>query len=157
MMQVIILTGMPGSGKTAAREVAEKIGIPVFSSREDMANVRLEFKNGCVANLSASRISIKGSRKMRLFKGEAYVSADLLKGKLSAWRRESGRGRDTKIGKLKLKVEKMEPLHAELDSFLDCVRSGRKPLVDGMAGRDALALAGRIQSEIKRRLRRQRK
>ncbi len=129
------------------------IGVPVFTSQEDMANVRLEFVNGCVANLSASRMSRKNSRKIRLFKGESYISVDLLKNKVAAWRRESGRGRHTKVGKMKLRVEKAEPLYAELGSFLDCVRTGRPPLVDGKAGRDALALAGKIQAEIRRNLR----
>jgi predicted dehydrogenase len=128
------------------------IGIPVFTSHEDIANVRLEFKNGCVANLSASRISRKGSRKIRLFKGESYISADLLKGKLVGWRRESGVGAKTKIGRMKLQVVKREPLSAELESFLECVRGASRPLVDGVAGRAALALACQIQTQIKRRL-----
>ncbi len=129
------------------------IGIPVFTSCEDIANVRLEFKNGCVANLSASRISRKSSRKIRLFKGDSYISTDLLKGKLAAWQRESGQGRKTKIAKMKLPVLKQEPLLAELESFLDCSRRRRRPLVDGAAGRAAFALAYQIQMQIKRRLR----
>ncbi len=124
----------------------DAVGIPVLSSGEDIANVRLHFKNGCVANLTASRISRDRLRKIRIFQQDAYLSLD--------YQKQSGymlRLQGTKISRHRVKVIKGEPLLRELASFLECARSGHQPRVSGYEATAALDLALKITSQIHRK------
>lgn len=122
----------------------EAVGAPVLTEREDIANVRLQFKNGAACNLTVSRITNKTMRKIRIFQRDAYISLDYFKPSCLIYKKESGR-----ITCQNVKIRKEEPLKLELESFVNCVRSGEKPLVSGLEGRQALAIALEIEKKIK--------
>ncbi len=148
----------------------DPVGISVLGRGEDIANVRIRFENGCVANLTASRISQDRVRKIRVFQENAYLSLDyknqtgyLLRLARDDEQTSSGLGKligfatDSKIvtdfsGKRivrePVEVEKGEPLRIELESFLQCAREGLKPKVTGQAAADALDLALEITRRI---------
>ena len=115
------------------------VGIPVLSASEDIANARLRFENGCIANVTASRISFEKVRKIRVFQSNAYLSLDYQNQEGMIYRKDGGR-----IVREKLPLEKDEPLKLELVSFLECVRASRQPLVPGEHGRQALRVASEI-------------
>ena len=123
----------------------EAVGVHVLSSRTDIANARLRFASGCIANLTASRISRERVRKARFFQHDAYVSIDFASQEVEVYRAVSspGTGRPTIQGG-KLDVVKDEPLRLELMDFVEAARRTREPGVTAKAGRDALALATRI-------------
>ncbi|MEJ2744501.1 MAG: Gfo/Idh/MocA family oxidoreductase [bacterium] len=115
------------------------VGIPVLSASEDIANARLSFENGCIANLTASRISLEKMRKIRIFQSNAYISLDYQNQEGMIYRTEGER-----IVREKMPLEKDEPLKLEIRSFLECVRASRKPIVPGEHGRQALSVASDI-------------
>lgn len=121
-------------------------GISVLTDAVDIANARLRFTNGCVANVTASRISLKSERKIRFFQQDAYLSADFQNRVLSVHRKGGGEQFPgvPEIVSEETVYEDGDALRAEIVDFLDCIRSGRHPLVDGEAGRRALAMATRI-------------
>jgi predicted dehydrogenase len=151
-------------------ESIHAVGIPVLSRGEDIANVRFRFANGCVANVTASRISQERVRKIRVFQENAYLSLDyknqsgyLLRLAREDEKESSGLGKlislatDSKIVtdfsghrivREPVEVEKGEPLRIELESFLQCAREGLKPRVTGLAAADALDLALEITRRI---------
>lgn len=122
------------------------VGVPVLSGSEDIANVRLTFADGCVANVTTSRISPELMRKIRVFQEDAYISLDYQKQSGELYRRQDG-----KITRQTVPIQKGEPLALELAAFVDCVRSRSQPLVGGEQGTQALRLA----TEICRQLRQQ--
>src|SRR2546425_2566049 len=128
------------------REV-RAVGIPVLTDKVDIAHARLEFAGGAVANVTASRVSTERVRKMRFFQHQEYISLDYA-------RRDALRVRVAKPGPQpefafeKLHAEPAEPLRAELQAFLDAVRTRREPRVNGAAGRAALELADRVMASI---------
>jgi predicted dehydrogenase len=122
----------------------EAVGVPVLTPRVDIANARLRFANGCIANVTASRISRDRVRKLRFFQRDTYVSIDYAAPELEVWRLTRVPGALPTIGGGKVDIQKDEPLRAELGDFVDAVREGRAPLVSGEDGRRALALAQRI-------------
>ena len=122
----------------------EAVGVPVLTPRIDIANVRLRFANGCIANLTASRISREPVRKIRFFQQDAYVSIDTAAREVEMWRLVPQPTGPPKIGGGKLEVAGDEALKGELEDFLGAVRDGRPPTVTGEQGRAALALATRI-------------
>jgi len=126
------------------------VGVPILTDRVDIANARLEFANGCVANVTASRISREKVRKLRVFQPNAYISLDYTRQELEVYRlgasADSG-GRPRITGE-RIAVSRDEPLRAQLEAFLRCVREGTPPLVGGEDGRRALALALRILAAI---------
>lgn len=127
------------------------VGIPVITDKVDIAHVRLEFATGTVANLTASRVSTERVRKMRFFQEHEYISLDF--GRRDALRVRVQPGASASNGQPEIGFEKLpasteEPLHAELRAFLESVRSRRAPVVDGVAGRDALELADRVMAGI---------
>jgi predicted dehydrogenase len=125
-------------------------GISVLSDRVDIANVRLEFESGCVANLTASRVSAERTRKLRVFLHRSYYSLDYQEQAIQGYELvEEGGARA--IRRADLLVEKAEPLKAELQHFLAACRGERVPLVDGAQGRAALATALGIVSAIQAR------
>jgi predicted dehydrogenase len=106
--------------------------------------VRIRFANGCIANLTASRISRDRVRKIRFFQPAAYLSIDYAAQKVEIWRLERGIGPLPSINGGELPITSDEPLKRELVDFLDAIRQGRSPTVDGGQGRRALALAQAI-------------
>ncbi len=134
----------------AMPEEIRAAGISVLSNKVDIANVRLSFATGCVANLTASRVSVEQVRKLRLFQPGEYISLDYHR--QDATRFSVGpaeTGPLPKIGFEQLKVDKLEPLEAELLSFCDTVRQRTRPRVDGWQGTRALKLAEAILDKIK--------
>jgi predicted dehydrogenase len=135
-------------------EAIDAIGTPVFSEAIDIANARIRFANGCIANATASRVSVKTERKLRIFEDDAYLSLDLQQKILTVIRKRSP---GDAPGPLPVTIEEqsLEPgdaLKAEIDSFLDCIRSGRAPVVPGEAGLVALETAMRITEQVERSL-----
>jgi predicted dehydrogenase len=132
----------------------DAVGTPVFSEEIDIANARIRFENGCVANATASRVSMKTERKMRIFEDDAYLSLDLQQKILTVIRK---RPPQEAAGGLPVSIEEQsldpgDALKAEIDSFLDCVRTGRTPVVTGEAGLMALETAMRITEQVERAL-----
>ena len=119
------------------------VGVPVLTEKVDITNVRLEMKNGAVANLTASRVSQDRVRKQRFFGSDFYVSVDTKEQDVKGYRL-AGKS----IEPLDLNVSKKEPLRAELEAFLACVRDRTEPLVAGEDGLAAVALAERVAQAI---------
>ena len=123
------------------------IGVPVLTEKVDIAHARLDFATGAVANVTASRVSTERVRKMRFFQKHEYISVDFTR--QDALRvRVAEPGPQPKFDFANLPAEREEPLRAELRAFLDCVRTRRAPVVDGAAGRRALALADQVMAGI---------
>ncbi len=121
----------------------DAVGIAVLSRGEDIANVRIRFENGCVANLTASRISRDKVRKIRIFQEDAYLSLNYQKQSGYILRLNKGA-----IKRERVKVVKGEPLQRELSSFVTCAREGLVPRVTGREAAAALDLAIRITRQI---------
>jgi predicted dehydrogenase len=123
------------------------VGIPVLTEKVDIAHARLEFAGGAVANITASRVSTERVRKMRFFQQREYISLDYA-------RRDALRigvkkpGPQPEFGFEKLNAPAIEPLHSELEAFVDAVRSRKEPRTNGAAGRAALDLASRVMASI---------
>lgn len=121
-------------------------GVTVLTSDTDIANARLTFKNGCVANVTASRASLKVERKMRMFMPNRYVSVDFQNRVLAEYRKgekEMYPGIPEILSK-EASFENGDALMEEIRHFLDCIQTGREPLVSGVAGRRALETATEI-------------
>ncbi len=128
----------------------DAVGTPVFSEEIDIANARIRFTDGCVANATASRVSFKTERKLRIFTGESYLSLDLQQKILTLIRK---RQPGEVAGPLPVSIEEQsleqgDALKAEIESFLDCVRSGKPPVVSGEAGLRALETAMLITEQV---------
>jgi predicted dehydrogenase len=121
------------------------VGIPVMTDKVDIAQARIEFENGTVANFTASRVSTERVRKMRFFQEHEYVSLDFTRQDVLRVRVELG-GPQPEIKFEKVSTMPEEPLQAELRGFLECVRRRGLPVVDGEAGRRALELANRVMA-----------
>lgn len=137
-------------GGTVGRVSAR--GVAVISDEVDIANARLEFEDGCVANLSASRVSLKRERKMRLFQDNAYLSVDFAAPSLTVVRRDppSEPGGYPQLSAEVVPVEKSDALLLQVASFVEAVRAGRAPVVSASAGRRALEVALLIGEDIRR-------
>jgi predicted dehydrogenase len=128
----------------------EAVGVPVLTSRVDIANARLRFASGCIANITASRISRDKVRKVRCFQPDMYVSIDYAAQELEVWRlRREAEGRPAIEGG-RVEVARDEPLRLELADFIGAVAGGWAPRVTGEAGRRALALASAVAEAIAR-------
>lgn len=125
-------------------ESIEAVGVPVLTGRVDIANARLRFANGAIANLTASRISRDRVRKIRFFQPAAYLSIDYAAQKIEMYSLVKGEGPMPSIQGGDVPVQNEEPLKRELADFVDAVRNKRAPMVDGAQGRRALELATRI-------------
>jgi len=121
----------------------EAIGVNVLTPKADIANVRLKFATGCIANVTASRISRDKVRKVRFFQRASYLSIDYAAQEAEVYRLVAQNGRPQIEGG-KLDVQRDEPLRAELADFVGAVRDRREPGVSGRAGRAALALATKV-------------
>jgi predicted dehydrogenase len=147
----------------------DAVGVSVIGQVEDICNARLTFENGCVANLTASRLALKTERKLRVFSRDAYVSIDYQKrrgtvvhrsGNLAAIRDAVARIRSGQIQDLsqldyaalltieELKIDDIEPLRAQLDAFVAALRQGTRPVVTAEDGLAAVELARRIVASI---------
>jgi predicted dehydrogenase len=129
-------------------ESIEAVGVPVLTGRVDIANARLKFRNGCIANITASRISRDRVRKIRFFQPDAYLSIDYAAQEVEMYRLVKGNDVRPAIEGGKLDVAREEPLARELADFLGAVRERRRPLVAGEDGRRALELAQRIADRM---------
>jgi predicted dehydrogenase len=125
-------------------ESVEAIGVNVLTPRIDIANARLRFASGCIANVTASRISRDRVRKARFFQHDSYVSIDYAAQELEVYRLVAQNGGRPAIQGGRVDVTSDEPLRRELADFVDAVRNRRQPAVTGHAGRAALALATRV-------------
>jgi predicted dehydrogenase len=130
------------------REV-RAVGVPVLTEKVDITNVRLELENGAVANLTASRVSQERVRKIRFFSSESYISVDTKEQEVKGYRLAN-----RSIEPIEVSVEKKEPLRAELEAFLRCVRDRSRPLVDANDGVEAVALAKWVAEAIDESMRR---
>ena len=128
-------------------ESIDAVGVPVLTGRVDIANARVRFANGCLANLTASRISRDRVRKIRFFQPSAYLSIDYAAQKVEMYKLVTGGGMPSIQGG-DIPVNNEEPLVRELADFVDAVTSKRAPLVTGEQGRRALALAQQITDKI---------
>ena len=126
----------------------EAVGVPVLTPRVDIANVRLRFANGCIANLTASRISRDRVRKIRFFQRSAYLSVDYAAQEVEQWRLVPRAGQLPAIEGGKIDVTREEPLKRELEDFVTAIREVRPPVVTGEQGRAALALAERVVARM---------
>lgn len=127
-------------------ESIDAVGTPVFSGAVDIANARIRFEGGCVANVTASRVSLKTERKLRVFRDDAYLSIDLQQRILTTITK---RNTPLAAGELPVNIEEQsfeqgDALRAEIRSFLDCIARGRPPVVSGEDGLRALETAIRI-------------
>jgi predicted dehydrogenase len=135
-------------------ESIDAIGSPVFSGEIDNANPRIRFVNGCVANTTASRVSLKTERKLRIFEDAAYISLDLQQKILTLIRK---RDAAPAPGQLPVSIEEAnleqgDALKSEIESFLECIRNDRRPIVSGEDGLRALETAIRITEQVKANL-----
>jgi predicted dehydrogenase len=131
----------------------DAVGAPVFTGEEDIANARILFENGCVANVTASRISLKSERKMRIFQRDAYITLDFQNRKILVAQKGSG---ELFPGIPNVKVDERElgeadALRSEIESFLSAIREGKEPEVSGRDGRMALETALKINLSLYRR------
>lgn len=125
-------------------ERIDAVGVDVLSKSEDIANARVTFENGCVANINTSRVSLKKVREIRVFQPEAYLSLDFMNQKGHLLRKGK-----MMIKKKDIPIQKGEPLKLELESFLDCVATGKEPKVSGASGLEALEIALEVTKQIR--------
>jgi predicted dehydrogenase len=124
-------------------ENIDAVGVPVLSRGEDIANARLRFASGCIANVTSSRISPERMRKIRVFQEDAYLSLDYQGQSGEIYRRVDGQ-----ITREPVAIEKEEPLRQQLASFVDCALTGGEPRVSGSHAAAALELAVEITRRI---------
>ncbi len=151
----------------------DAVGVGVISDKEDIANARIQFENGCVANITASRVSFEPMRKIRLFSENSYISLDYHKQEAIIYRKspeltpKSIITENTDVSTIKdlknfvfgdlLKIERIkmnnqEPLKKELESFVSCINTGEQPVVSGEDGIKAIKAATTINEEINKNL-----
>ncbi|MET0046417.1 MAG: Gfo/Idh/MocA family oxidoreductase [Sedimenticola sp.] len=129
------------------------VGTPVLTQHVDIANARLEFANGTVANVIASRVSEKQTRRIRVFEENRYESLDFVEQRIETAYPKPRPGEEwPEVVVEKLDVEPVKPLDAELAAFVDCINDRSRPLVDGQTGQEALEVAMRVKAEIMGRL-----
>lgn len=128
--------------KSPIREI-RATGIPVLTPLEDIASVRITFENGCVCNMTASRVSEEVMRKIRIFQKNSYISLDYVKQEAFIYKKH-----ENEIVKYSLPIEKEQPLKKELEHFLDCIILNQTPYVTGREGIEALRVALEIIDHI---------
>jgi predicted dehydrogenase len=135
----------------------EAAGVGVYGTREDIANARVHFASGCIANITASRITPQRKRKIRVFQKDAYISIDYIEQELEIFQRvrlpnpQPG-APAVSIVRRKEKMRKEEPLKLEINHFIECVMRGQEPIVKGEHAANALELAVEISELVKKRL-----
>ncbi|RJP23619.1 MAG: gfo/Idh/MocA family oxidoreductase [Candidatus Abyssobacteria bacterium SURF_5] len=140
--------------KSPIEQVIDAVGVPLISDSEDIANARLLFRNGCVANVTASRISAEPMRKIRIFQPFTYFSADYSAQSIKCYRlNKQAVPSDTSHALIfdEIVIEKEEPLRKEIEAFAASVLRGEAPAVTGSEAREALEAASRIIEKIRGR------
>ena len=130
----------------------DAVGAAILTSEEDIATVHLNFENGCVANVTASRVTLETMRKIRIFQENAYISLDYAKQSLKIYKKKESLSQVksmSDIERIKLKLDSKEPLEEELKEFISCIKEKRKPLVSGEHGRNALEVGLEILKKLK--------
>jgi predicted dehydrogenase len=129
-------------------------GAKVLTPHTDIATVRLEFANGCIANVTASRISARRMRKIRIFQPDSYLSLDYSEREVELFRKLTERGADgfPEIEYKQLPVADVDPLEEQLRAFSESVRTGKRPMVSGEEGRKALEVATQVSDLIKEQM-----
>jgi predicted dehydrogenase len=130
----------------------DAVGVPVLSATDDIANARLRFEGGCIANVTASRVSLKSERRMRVFQRDAYLSIDFQAGTASIARKGQGQMVPgmPEIGLERRRFDDNDPLRLEIEAFLAAIRGSRPVAVTGADGRRALETALRITAALER-------
>lgn len=145
----------------------DAVGVKVLSSAEDIANARIVFENGCVADVTASRVSVKKERQIRIFQHDSYISLDYEENRAKCFTRQPGAENvdvssldpssvgdplkfvlENLISVKDIKVAEWNPLERELKSFVECVRTGGVPAVTGEDGKQAVAVAESIRQKM---------
>ena len=127
----------------------DAVGVPVVGPAEDIANARIRFENGCVAAVTASRVSWKIQRTMRVFQRNAYMVADMAENRLVIMNRTGGRDEPPTFGAEQRQYDKADLIMMECADFLDCVRTRREPVVSGESVRDVLAAALTVTDQLR--------
>jgi len=125
-------------------ESVEAVGVPVLTSGVDITNARLRFDSGCIANITASRISADVMRKIRIFQPDSYISIDCAKNTVECYTLD----KDKQIGHEHFEMNEADALQAEIAAFVECVRSGLRPEADGHAGMEAVKVAHLIKGQM---------
>jgi len=139
-----LLAHLDGSAVAAI----DAVGVQALTDRVDIANARIRMESGCVANLTASRISAENLRRVRVFQAQTYLACDTIKRSVERYRVVLGEAGRPGIERAELSVTEAEPLGLELGAFIDAVRERRTPPISGEAGREALRLALEVRREI---------
>jgi predicted dehydrogenase len=140
----IVLSLVPAEVKSL-----EAFGAKVLTEHEDIVKCRLRFDNGCIVDLSASRISLEQYRKIRVFQSDAYISIDYAKKDLKIYRKKKPIVKSfNDIEIIKPSIKQEEPLKLEIQHFMECIEHGKTPLVSGEHGRDALELGLEILEQL---------
>jgi predicted dehydrogenase len=126
----------------------EAVGVPVLTETPDIANARLIFANGCIANVTASRVSIKRERKVRFFQPDAYISIDYDQRRAQIIYKPGPGAGWLDVRSENIEFKEGDALADEIDSFLDCVRTRTAPLVSGIDGLNALEIASLIRAQL---------
>ena len=127
----------------------DAVGVPVVGPAEDIANARIRFENGCVAAVTASRVSWKIQRTMRVFQRNAYMVADMAENRLVIMNRTGGRDEPPTFGAEQRQYDRADLIMMECADFLDCVRTRREPVVSGESVRDVLAAALTVTDQLR--------
>jgi hypothetical protein len=126
----------------------EAVGVPVLTDKPDIANARINFADGCIANVTSSRVSLKRERKIRFFQPDAYISIDYDQRRAQIFHKPPPGAGWLDIRTESLEIKEGDALSDEIDSFLDCVRNRATPLVSGTEGLRALAIASMISAQL---------
>ncbi|HUI26130.1 MAG TPA: Gfo/Idh/MocA family oxidoreductase, partial [Candidatus Kryptonia bacterium] len=131
-----------------AVERVEAVGVPVLTEQIDIANARLRFSDGCIANITASRVATKRERKIRFFQTDTYVSVDYDAKYVRVYRRRRSESGAPEIEASEQQFPQGDALRAEIEDFVDAVRTRRQPVVDGRAALRALEVAHVIKAAL---------
>jgi len=126
----------------------EAVGVPVLTDKPDIANARIKFVNGCIANVTSSRVSLKRERKIRFFQPDAYISIDYDQRRAQIYHKPAPGAGWLDIRAENVEIQDGDALADEIDSFLDCVRARTLPLVGGADGLRALEIASMISAQL---------
>jgi predicted dehydrogenase len=126
----------------------EAVGVPVLTDKPDIANARINFANGCIANVTSSRVSLKRERKIRFFQPDAYISIDYDQRRAQIYHKPAPGAGWLDIRAENIEIKDGDALADEIDSFLDCVRERTLPVVGGVDGLRALEIASMISSQL---------
>jgi predicted dehydrogenase len=129
-------------------ERLEAVGVPVLTDKPDIANARIKFANGCIANVTSSRVSIKRERKIRFFQPDAYISIDYDQRRAQIYYKPAPGAGWLGIRAENIEIKDGDALADEIDSFLECVQTRTLPLVDGDEGLRALEIASMISAQL---------